>query len=60
MLAALYVDPLFKPIVLFQDINREQENLSHTVDTETTDDFSPLLSKSLQQEQLWFVLLFKL
>ena len=43
----IYVDPLFKPVVLFQDMNREQENLSRTLDTETTDDFSQLLSNSL-------------
>ena len=43
----IYVDPLFKPVVLFQDMNREQENISRTLDTETTDDFSHLLSNSL-------------
>ena len=43
----MYVDLLFNPVVLFQDMNREQENVSRTLDTETSDDFSHLLSNSL-------------
>ena len=41
----IYVDSLFKPTVLFQNMNRSQENLSHTADL--TDDCSQLLSNSL-------------
>ena len=44
---SIYVDLLFKPVVLFHDMSREQENVSRTLDTETTDDFSQLLSNSL-------------
>ena len=29
----IYIDPLFKPIVLYQDMDTKQENVSHTADT---------------------------
>ena len=41
----IYIDPLFKPIVLYQDMDTKQENLSHTADT--TGECSQLLSNSL-------------
>ena len=41
----IYIDPLFKPIVLYQDMDTKQENVSHTADT--TGECSQLLSNSL-------------
>ena len=41
----IYVYLLFKPIVLFQDMDTKQENVSHTADT--TGECSQLLSNSL-------------
>ena len=41
----IYVYLLFKPIVLFQDMDTKQENVSHTADT--TGECSQLLSNFL-------------
>ena len=41
----IYIDTLFKPIVLQQDMDTKQENVSHTADT--TGECSQLLSNSL-------------
>ena len=41
----IYIDLLFKPIVLYQDMDTKQENVSHTADT--TGECSQLLSNSL-------------
>ena len=47
----IYIDPLFKPIVLYQDMDTKQENVSHTADK--TAECSQLLSNSWQQERVW-------
>ena len=55
----IYIDPLFKPIVLYQDMDTKQENVSHTADT--TGECSQLLSNSLATGKSMvsvFVLLF--
>ena len=41
----IYIDPLFKLIVLYQDMDTKQENVSHTADT--IGECSQLLSNSL-------------
>ena len=48
----IYVDQLFKPIVLFQDMDREQEHASHTADT--MDDCSQLLTNSLAGNRKYY------
>ena len=53
----IYVDLLLKPIV-FQDMDTEQENVSHTADI--TDDCSQLLSNSLATRTIMVSAIFTL
>ena len=47
----IYIDPLFKPIVLYQDMDTKQENVSHTADT--TGECSSCCQIPWQQEIVW-------